>query len=114
MAASLTVPAELVFDAARRISDATPEEYIKMAGRDADPLMAGPMLRRVAIKLLGGLAVDKLHPELAEHVQAVKGVADARLHPEYLFLQTVAEANTYRRRLIKTHGVRELEAALNV
>lgn len=116
MATSLTtVPTDRVFQRAMfltRDGYLPPlDELARMAGEPSTSLMSPLMLRRSAIKLLGGLVVDQRSPDLAEHIQAMKGVKDARLHGLYGFAN-VREAMKYRRDLVKYHGAQQLELAL--
>lgn len=112
MAASLVVPTEKVFQHAYRLTrcDLPPmDELARMAGEPASTFELPLMLRKAAIKLLGELVVDAGSPELAEHIQAMRGIRDARLHGYAFDLKTMRK---YRRDLVKHHGTVQLERAL--
>ncbi len=116
MAAALTVPSYKVWMRATVMvggQDNLPphDELARMAGERYEALTLDHMPRKVAVKLLGGLAVDKLMPHLAEHVQAMKGNKDAQLHDDFEFAD-LKEARKHQRDLIKLHGTEQLEAAL--
>ena len=116
MAAALTVPSYKVWMRATVMvggHDNLPphDELARMAGESYDNLTKDLMLRKSAVKLLGGLKADQLMPHLAEHIQAMKGNKDAQLHDDFEFAD-LKEARKYQRDLIKLHGTEQLEAAL--
>jgi hypothetical protein len=113
MAASLVVPTEKIFQRAyiiTRYNMPPMDELARMAGQPVAAFESPRMLRKAAVKMLGGLVVDKIAPELAEHIQAMNGVKDARLH-DYEFAD-VRAARKAMRDMVKQHGEAQLELAL--
>ncbi len=116
MAAAIEVPSYKVWMRATLIvggQDNLPEhdELARMAGASYPFLTLDTMPYKTAVKLLGGIVVDKLLPHLGEHLQAMKGVKDAQLHDDFEF-SDLKEARKYQRDLIKMHGTEQLEGAL--
>lgn len=105
------VPTTLVMNHVDKITlDLLPDEELsRMSGLSLFELIEPTMDRKAAVKLLGEAVVDKQQPELAEHIQAMRGIRDARLHGYTFDLKTMRK---YRRALVKHHGTVQLERAL--
>lgn len=118
MAADLTVPSYKVHMRAVLLCQSNGwgelppmDELARLAGEPVVSMTKELMLRKAAVKMLGGLVVDHYRPQLAEHIQAMRGVKDAELQDDYAF-DSLKEARKYQRDLIRLHGTEQLELAL--